>query len=164
MVSSGFTIIMDAAQVETVLAKTALEFPSYVNSWLVETATLTKEEMESRAPVGVAGLIGQGISHNIGTTYNSVEGTAFIGPTDQVPYADGVELGTSPHMPPTDPDGSLAQWCELHDLNVWAVAKSISRKGTKPHPFVQPTYEVVAPIVAERFTKGVTRFLEGRAI
>jgi hypothetical protein len=160
MASSGFTIVMDAQQVEAALTELGTQFPSFINSWLVESAILTKDEMESRAPVGVGGNYGQGISHNVGIEYDTTAGTAMIKPNSNVLYADGVETGTSPHNPPHGPDSSLAQWCELHGLNVYAVAKSISRKGTKPHPFIEPTFQVVTPIITEKFTTGVSAFLE----
>ncbi|MGO4470337.1 hypothetical protein AB4Y95_00160 [Arthrobacter sp. M-10] len=164
MASNGMTyeIVMDAVEVEAVLTETATLFPRYINSWLVESANLTKEEMASKVSRGVGATMGQGIANNIGIDYNVADMSATIKPTDQVPYADGVETGTRPHMPPAGPDSSLAQWCELHGLNVWAVAMSIKRKGTKPHPFVEPTYQVVIPQVTERFTSGVSAFLERR--
>jgi hypothetical protein len=100
-----------------------------------------------------------GLSNNIGVTYTAME-SAEIKPTDQVPYADAVETGSQPHIPPAGPDSALAQWCELKGLNVWAVAKSIARKGTKPHPYIEPTYQEVKQPVAEKFSMGVSQYIE----
>jgi hypothetical protein len=154
-----YEIIMDAAQVETMLARTAEAFPGYIDAWLHESAVLTQAEMSANAPEGVAGLMGQGLKNNIGIDYNLAEGSAEIKPTDQVPYADAVETGSRPHRPPAGPDSALAQWCELKGLNVWAVAKSIERKGTQPHPYIEPTYQTIKPQVSELFSKGVGQYL-----
>jgi hypothetical protein len=166
MASNGITyeIIMDATATEAVLAQTAAMFPSYINSWLVETGTLVKEEMSSRAPEGVAGALGQGLKNNIGLVIDPTLMTADIRPSNQIAYADAVETGSKPHRPPAGPDSSLAQWCEMKGLNVWAVAKSIERKGTQPHPYIQPTYDATKETVAERFSLGVTQYLERMAI
>jgi hypothetical protein len=167
MASSGngikYSIVMDAAQVEAELTAMGGTLPRYINSWLVESAIMTKELMEKNAPVGVAGLMGGGLSNNIGVTYTAME-SAEIKPTDQVPYADAVETGSQPHIPPAGPDSALAQWCELKGLNVWAVAKSIARKGTKPHPYIEPTYQAIKPQVTELFTRGIGQYIEGLGI
>ena len=161
MASSGiqYEIFMDATHVEAVLARTAELFPRYINSWLVETGTLVKEEVSNRAPEGIGAAYGQGIKNNIGLTFNAALMTADIRPTDQVQYADAVETGSRPHRPPAGPDSALAQWCEMKGLNVWAVAKSIERNGTKPHPYIEPAYEATKELVASRFSEGVDQYL-----
>jgi hypothetical protein len=160
----SYEIIMDAAQVELMLARAGERFPLHVRSWLIESAVLTKEEMSANAPEGVAALYGQGLKNNIGIEYKLLEGSAEIKPTNQVPYADAVETGSQPHIPPAGPDSALAQWCELKGLNVWAVAKSIARKGTKPHPYIEPTYQAIKPQVTELFTRGIGQYIEGLGI
>lgn len=154
-------IFMDAALTEKRLAKQAVGLDSYINSMLVNAGSLVKEDMKSRAPVGVAGSMGQGIQGSIHDEIDGITKTATIGPDlNQVPYAGFVETGTRPHMPPTDPDGALAQWCELKGIKLWAVAKSIAKKGTKAHPYVEPTYEAVQEPVALIFQTGVATFIE----
>ncbi len=162
MASNGITyeIFMEAAEVERVLGETATMFPRYINSWLVEASNLVKEEMSSKAPEGVAGVNGQGLKNNIGIEFKPAEMSAEIKPNSSIPYADAVETGSRPHMPPAGPDSALAQWCEMKGLNVWAVAKSIATKGTQPHPYIEPTYQSTKLPVAERFSLGVTQYLE----
>ncbi|MEC5150873.1 hypothetical protein [Cryobacterium sp. GrIS_2_6] len=161
MVNSGinYEIFMDATQVESVIVRTAELFPRYINSWLVETGTLVKEEVSARAPEGVAFAYGAGLKRNIGLTVNPVLQTADIRPTDQVQYADAIETGSRPHRPPAGPDSALAQWCEMKGLNVWAVAKSIELRGTKAHPYIEPAYDATKETVAERFNTGVEQYL-----
>lgn len=154
-----FEIYMDAVKLEAVLTRTAEQFPRYINSWLVQSATLTKEEMASRVDEGVGAWYGQGIKNNIDAKYDEVAMTAFVRPNDQVPYADGLETGTAPHRPPAGPDSALAQWCEMKGLNVWAIASIIARDGTKPHPFIAPAYDAVKGPIAALFEGGVGVFL-----
>jgi hypothetical protein len=130
---------------------------SYINSALHNASYIVREEMKSRAPEGVAGANGQGLKNTIGIKINVAEKTAEIKPT--VPYADAVETGSRPHMPPTDPDGSLAQWCEMKGLNLWAVAMSIKRKGTAPHPYIEPTYQAMIKPVSDIFDAQIAQYV-----
>lgn len=157
--SVKFEIYMDAVDLELVLARTAEHFPRYINSWLVQTSNLAKEEMSSRVNEGVGAAYEQGIKNNIEAKIDAAAMTAFIRPNDQVPYADGLETGTRPHRPPAGPDSTLAQWCEMKGLNVWAIAHIIAREGTKPHPFIGPAYEAVKGPIAAMFEEGVAVFL-----
>jgi HK97 gp10 family phage protein len=158
--SSGaivFDIRMNSTAVEAALTEAAAAFPMYVNSWLVKAATLTKEEMESRVNQGIGAAMGQGIKNNITATYGP--GNVFVGPNSNVPYAIYLEKGTEPHRPPMHADSALAQWCEMKGLNIYAIAQSIAKKGTKAHPFVEPTYEVVKDPVEALFEGGVAQFV-----
>ena len=52
-----------------------------------------------------------------------------------------IEWGTPPHMPPVD---ALKGWSrrKLGDENLaWAVAYSIKKRGTRPYPFIRPTFK-----------------------
>lgn len=61
----------------------------------------------------------------------------------QAKYADYVETGTKPHMPPVS---AITPWARIKGLNPWAVARGIAKHGTKAHP-----YEDKTAIQAERF-------------
>ena len=55
-------------------------------------------------------------------------------------YGKYVEFGSPPHMPPVD---ALKGWAQrkLGDEKLaWAVAMGIKKRGTRPHPFIRPTY------------------------
>lgn len=157
-----YSIIMDADTYEEQLLATAEQFPAFINSWLVQSATLTKAEMSSRVNEGVGAEYGQGIKNNIDVDYDPENMTAVVAPNSSVPYALGLETGTKPHRPPTAEDGALAQWCELKGLNVYAVAAIIAKEGTKPHPFVQPTLLAVTDPIKQIFAEGVPVFLAQR--
>lgn len=161
MASNGidYEIFMDTNGVPERLAATAMGLDSYINSWLHNASYLVKEAMKSRAPEGVAGLMGQGLKNNIGIDIDPALRTAVIKPNDSIPYADAVETGSKPHMPNVDPNGALAQWCELKGLNLWAVAMTIKLKGTKPHPYIEPTYQATKGKVGELFSLGVKQYL-----
>lgn len=159
--SNGITyeIMMDSTAVTAQFKGAANLLPGYINRWLLESATLTKDEMSARAPEGVAGAMGQGLKNHIAITHNPGKMTAEIKPDNTIAYADAVETGSRPHMPPVNPDGALAQWCEMKGLSLWAVAKSIARNGTRPHPYIEPTYVAVQSRVQSSFAEGVDNYI-----
>lgn len=53
-------------------------------------------------------------------------------------YAAAVDFGSRPHFPPVD---AVAAWAEAHGIDPFVLARSISRKGTKAHPFVSRAYK-----------------------
>lgn len=61
--------------------------------------------------------------------------TANIGP--RAKYAQFVERGRGPGRPP--PVAAVEAWARSKGINPYALAASIGRKGTKPHPFVAPS-------------------------
>jgi len=71
--------------------------------------------------------------------HSKVEGnTIIIGMAEHGKY---VEFGTAPHMPPVD---ELEDWAgrKLGDKNLkWAVAMAIKKRGTRPYPFIRPTFQ-----------------------
>ncbi|HET6924998.1 MAG TPA: hypothetical protein VFH39_04170 [Candidatus Saccharimonadales bacterium] len=155
--ASSFVIEMHAEEAVARLGLLADEIPAHIRVWLVECAELAKKSIEDRAPEGVAGAMGQGIKHNIDTVVTATE--AWIGPNKNVPYAIYVEEGTRPHRPPAGPDSALAQWCEMKGLEPWAVATSIAKNGTQPHPFVEPAYEDIKDVIPAKFEEGIARMV-----
>jgi hypothetical protein len=160
MSETQFSIIMDSTAVEATFTRTAVQFPDYVNLWLVQASILTKEEMSARVNQGVGAAYGSGIKNNIDFTIDPAATSSFVGPNKSVPYAQFLETGTRPHKVSTNPEGSLAQWCELKGLNLYAVARSIELNGTKAHPFVRPTYDAVTGPVSRLFERGVAIYLD----
>lgn len=55
-------------------------------------------------------------------------------------YGDYIDEGTKPHMPPIS---SLKKWSEKKGLNVWSLAKSIEKKGTKAKPWKYVIYTTI---------------------
>ncbi len=65
------------------------------------------------------------------------------------PYAEAIEYGTDPHMPPVAP---IERWVRKKLLIqnpkearsiAWAVAKAIKKQGTQPQPFIRPAIQAV---------------------
>jgi len=59
---------------------------------------------------------------------------------EMLKYGVYLDKGTNPHMPPVN---SLRKWAAKKGLNVWAVAMSIKKYGTKPHPFIHNFADVI---------------------
>lgn len=159
--SSAFTFDfhINSAGAEQVLDSAAARLPLFIHEWLVAAADLTKQSMSHNAPEGVGAVMGQGIKGNIDIKIAGYRAT--IAPNSNAPEAIFVEEGTRPHRPPTYANSSFVQWCELKGLNVYAVARSIEKKGTKANPFVKRTYGEVAPGVNRIFERGLNTFIGG---
>ncbi len=54
-------------------------------------------------------------------------------------YSAAVENGRKPHMPPVN--ASLKDWAHKHNIDPWALAMSIKKKGTKAQPFMYPAWD-----------------------
>jgi hypothetical protein len=72
------------------------------------------------------------------------------------PYAAPVEYGSKPHWAPIEP---LKAWAELKGMNPYALRWSIAQKGTKPHPYIEPTAKEMAPIVGDKFAEGIAKYV-----
>lgn len=121
-----------------------IKTPRRITEWAVEAFVRyagfeAEKEAKKNAPVGVSGRLRAQIhtqTHNAGLTSFSI-----IGP--QVDYAEGVEKGTPPHMPPVE---SLSAWVSKklgRDVSPWALAMHIKKHGTKAHPFMQPARDLI---------------------
>jgi len=101
-------------------------------------------EAKRRAPVGVSGLMRSRIVHEVVKGRSPLDATLRVYVPVQTergfPYAVAVEYGTKPHMPPVS---ALALWAKRKGVNPWAIAYSIKKFGTKPHPFLNPAAEEV---------------------
>jgi HK97 gp10 family phage protein len=74
----------------------------------------------------------------------------IVGPTE--PYGAPVEFGARPHFPPV---GALERWARKRGINPWALAVSISRKGTESHPFLIPAFEQFKNKIIEEFRNAI---------
>jgi len=78
----------------------------------------------------------------------------IVGPTE--PYGAPVEFGARPHFPPV---GALKKWAEKRGINPYALAVAISRRGTRPHPFLIPAFEQLKNNIIEEFKKAIDYLL-----
>lgn len=71
-------------------------------------------------------------------------------------YAQGVDEGRGPHTPDF---GSLKAWARVKGVedHVYAIYRSIQKKGTKPHPFVQPAIEMTTHEVDGYFNQALAK-------
>lgn len=109
---------------------------------------------EMRAAMGAATLVVEGEARSLaprdearlqGSITSRITGSGLslrgeVGPS--VGYGLYVELGRRPNKPPPPPQ-ALAGWARRHGIaptrgNLFVLARSIGRKGIKPHPFIAP--------------------------
>lgn len=62
-------------------------------------------------------------------------------------YAIYVEKGTRPHFPPID---AIAMGMKVDRNTAFLIARSISKKGTKAYPYLQPSADKWFPQLASR--------------
>lgn len=101
----------------------------------VEQATLAASKMASRnAPVGEGDLSQEIYVETVGSAKNGQITGNVISPMQ---HSASVEYGSKPHMPPVN---ALIEWSKRKNINPWAVAMSIKRKGTPAQPFFYPAW------------------------
>ena len=120
---------------------------------LIEGAAIdVQREMTIAANVGVTGHLRRSVRYQFSAPLMRAE------VTPEANYAEAVEYGTRPHWVSVKPGSSLYQWARLKGINPYALQRSIARKGTKPHPFVKPTYVKMQPRVVNDVSAGITQF------
>jgi hypothetical protein len=99
------------------------------------TASLLLLEADQRRMVAqdTKRLLGS-INHKI--TGRGANLTGRVGPSARYGYY--VEYGRRAGKPP--PVSAVAGWARRHGANPFLVARGIGRHGTKPQPFVRPSY------------------------
>jgi hypothetical protein len=75
-------------------------------------------------------------------------------------YAEPVERGTSAHWVSVAEGTPLRAWANLKGINPYALQASIARKGTKPRPFVEPTYRKMKSKVEGDVARGLSSLVE----
>ena len=89
---------------------------------LDKLAEYIEKDLQKIVPVDTGGLA-QSIS------FKFENGAILFEMNDYVKYAND---GTKPHRPPID---AISGWAKRHNINVWALAKSIETYGTKAQNF-----------------------------
>ena len=87
-----------------------------------------------------------------GSVTHRIEGgganlTGIVGPS--VRYAYWVEYGRGAGRQP--PIGAISGWARRHGIHPFSLARAIGRRGTRPQPFVQPTFVRHAAKVVSSF-------------
>lgn len=101
------------------------------------------------APFGVSGVLRDNWQVKVGR----FEGALVAG----APYAVFVEEGTKPHMPPIE---AIEPWAKKKGISPWAVAISISKKGTKANPFLQRSVDEVKGDIQTEFENALNSAMD----
>ena len=67
-------------------------------------------------------------------------------------YAQWVNDGTKPHMPPIS---AIEGWCKRKGLEPWAVAMNIKKYGTKPHQFIPTANDIRQRLKYAKFDQAI---------
>jgi HK97 gp10 family phage protein len=107
-----------------------------IRSFLVKTGFVVERTGKENAPVDT-GRLRSSITSRVGQDIRS-DPSVFIG--SNLLYAPYVEFGTKPHWPPLS---AMQPWAKRHGFpagrrGAFLVARAISRRGTRPQPFLVP--------------------------
>lgn len=152
----GFSVSFDNKRVKHLLEVAPIATRLRLRQLIEGAAIDIQREERIQAPVGVHG--GSGLRGSIRYQFNAENLEAVVLPV--ISYAEDVEKGTQPHWTSARSGSSLYQWARLKGINPYAVQRSIARKGTKPHPFVKPTYNKMKPRVERDIASGITKLTE----
>ncbi|WP_181069098.1 HK97 gp10 family phage protein [Rathayibacter sp. AY1C5] len=146
---------IDARAVQKVFRELPARSVATLNGLILASAIDTQREMRKVAPVGASGDMRRAVKYV--THPSSLSAEIF----PDTPYAEAVENGTRPHAVSARPGSSLARWARHKGIDPYAVAASIKKKGTKPHPFVKPTFSKARVTVPKDIINGMSRYIEG---
>lgn len=77
-------------------------------------------------------------------------------------YAPSVEYGSSAHFPPYS-DPGFSKWALDHGIDPFVLARSISKKGTQPHPFMQRILDNASPEIGGIFVTALGQIADTMA-
>lgn len=121
---------------------------------IIEASAIdTQYEMRRDAPVAVTGQLRASIRYKVAPMGLQAE----VRP--HADYADEVEFGRGPGPVSVAQGTPLRKWAEFRGLNPYAVQSSIERKGTRPHPFVRPTFIKMKPRVERQAKEDMKRLI-----
>lgn len=119
------------------------------------SVALLAGEIERRAPYD-SGTLAKSIVSEVRPAVGGVTGLVTV----QASHARAVEYGRKPgKMPPVD---ALRPWARRHgipDEAVFAIARAIGRRGTKPQPYFEPAIEAMTGEIQREFQQAVDRAL-----
>jgi HK97 gp10 family phage protein len=130
------------------LAQSPEQTKRTVHQLLEKAGIQVMAEMRLHAPVAVTGDLRRTVHYVF-----QADGAVAVEPTAS--YAEYVEKGTKPHFVSVKPGTPLYRWAMQKGIPPFALKASIAKKGTKPHPFIQPTYDIMEPKVQRLFSEGI---------
>lgn len=105
-------------------------FAEEIGMGLRQASLAVEGQAKSLAPVRTGNL-----RRSIGSTVAPIGGRPAGVIFASAKYAPYVEYGTKPHTPPLGP---IQRWAARKGLPGGAIWMAIRRRGTKPHPFMEP--------------------------
>ena len=163
-------LTIDATEIKGLQALWALA-PQIVGDEMyavvVEAVLYLKGELQQQLPRGAGGIGGgAGLVGSIFTEEQRLSNQVIGAVASPLPYAEYVELGTRPHMPPLQPledwvEAKLGITSESERRSVaFLIARKISRVGTKPDGTWQRVFDASQVGIEARFARGVDRVLD----
>jgi hypothetical protein len=130
--------------------------PAKLQAAVAESALNTRNGAIRRVPTDV-GILKTSIRVEI--TNGGFTGQVIAGAN----YAGHIEFGTAPHFPPVAP---LEEWARRHGMPGagFAIARAISKRGTKAQPFLFPAYEDERPRFEARVTASIREAVRESAV
>lgn len=150
--STNISISIDIGRAKAALARAPQVLENAIDVKLARGAEEVAREAKRLAPKAFSNLINSIRAERIGPMhYQVVEG---------MNYGRAVEDGTKPHFP--NPD-ALRPWVERvlgvrgkeADNKAWLIARSISRRGTRAQPYMQPAADAKRGRLFELVQQGV---------
>jgi hypothetical protein len=151
----GVSVEIDDTSVREMFAKAQTETKVTIRQLVEGAAIDVQREMRIAVNVGATGDTRRSIRYS----YNAALLRAEVEPN--VPHAKRLEEGGPPIYLSVAPGKPLRKWADFKGLNPYAVRNSIAKKGTKAHPFVEPTYQKMKPIVEKDIADGISHMVEG---
>lgn len=150
--SGTFVLDVNSNAVIEMLQSAPKEADKTIHSLLMGAGIDLTAALRRVAPVGTTGDLRGSVHY-----FFSRSDTVTVEPTAK--YAGAVEYGSRPHWTSVRPGTSLYAWATQKGISPYALQRSIARKGTKPHPFLEPTYRIMEPKINDDFEKGIDNLM-----
>lgn len=135
----NITVEVDNAKLQQAFAAAPAKVLSNLNGWVRQTTVMGEREAKQQIVPHVD--TGQAQS-SITSTFGHLKGQ--VRPTAK--HAIFIHEGRAPgKMPPFAEGTSLNSWARRKGMNPFLVARSIARKGTKKHPFMDSAFKIIKP-------------------
>jgi hypothetical protein len=136
------SITVDSKQVQQAMSRAPLVVKGKLTAWVSKSALMAersaKTNLTESVSAGSTGITRSSIHTSLGGM------TSTVKPTTKESY--WVHEGRKPgRMPPYQEGTSLNRWARRMGMNPFLVARSIGRKGTKGHPFMDQAYAEIKP-------------------
>lgn len=138
-------IEIDSRELHAAFKKAPIKVLEELRDWVHRTSART----ERAAKKDLKGSVSHGASGETGSSIHMIISmgglSSTVKPTTKASY--WVHEGRGPgKMPPFKEGTSLHGWARRMGMNPFLVARSIGKKGTKGHPFMDNAYEEVKPL------------------